>query len=100
MTCLSHIGIGKGLGIAYPTLGQALLIHWDQFALGGKTINVSFEEFKGKDTFFVRKWLLLTYFELKTKNTDTGNDAKTLIPGEPTKQERANSDSLSKCETR
>ena len=25
---------------------------------------------------------------LKTKNTDTGNDKKTLIPGKPTKQER------------
>ena len=32
--------------------------------------------------------LLLTYFELKTKNTDTGNDTKTLIPGKSTKQER------------
>ena len=26
--------------------------------------------------------------ELKTKNTDTGNDTKTLIPGKSTKQER------------
>ena len=32
--------------------------------------------------------LLLTYFELKTEKTDTGNDTKTLIPGKPTKQER------------
>ena len=31
--------------------------HRDQFALRGKTINVSFEELKGKDTFFVREWL-------------------------------------------
>ena len=31
--------------------------HRDQFALGGKTINVSFEEFKGKDTVFVHEWL-------------------------------------------
>ena len=30
----------------------------------------------------------MPYFELKTKNTDTGNDTKTLIPGKPTKQER------------
>ena len=29
----------------------------DQFAHGGKTINVSFEEFKGEDTFFQREWL-------------------------------------------
>lgn len=29
----------------------------DQFAHGGKTINVSFEEFNGKDTFFGREWL-------------------------------------------
>ena len=27
----------------------------DRFAHGGKTINVSFEEFKGKDNFFVRE---------------------------------------------
>ena len=40
--------------------------HRDQFAYGGKqgligswgkTINASFEEFKGKDAFFVREWL-------------------------------------------
>ena len=31
--------------------------HRDQFALRGKIINVSFEELKGKDTFFVREWL-------------------------------------------
>ena len=30
----------------------------------------------------------MTYFELKTKNTDTGNDTKTLIPSKSTKQER------------
>ena len=29
----------------------------DQFAHGGKTISVSFEEFKEKDPFFVREWL-------------------------------------------
>ena len=29
----------------------------DQLAHGSKTINVSFEEFKGKDTFLVREWL-------------------------------------------
>ena len=31
--------------------------HRDQFARGGKTIIVSFEEFKGRDIFFVREWL-------------------------------------------
>ena len=31
--------------------------HRDQFAHIGKTINVSFEEFKRKDTFFVRELL-------------------------------------------
>ena len=31
--------------------------HRDQLAHGGKTIKVSFEEFKEKDTFFVREWL-------------------------------------------
>jgi len=31
--------------------------HHDQFAYGGKTINVSFQEFKGKDTFFVHECL-------------------------------------------
>ena len=31
-------------------------MHWDDFCTG-KTINVSFEEFKGKDDFFVREWL-------------------------------------------
>ena len=31
--------------------------HRDQFARGGKTINASFDEFKGKDAFFVREWL-------------------------------------------
>ena len=31
--------------------------HRDQFAHGGKTINASFEEFRGKDAFFVREWL-------------------------------------------
>ena len=31
--------------------------HRDQFAHGGKTINVSFEEFKEEDTFFQREWL-------------------------------------------
>ena len=31
--------------------------HRDQFARGGKTISASFEEFKGKDAFFVREWL-------------------------------------------
>ena len=30
--------------------------HRDQFALGGK-INVSFEELKRKDTFFLHEWL-------------------------------------------
>ena len=29
--------------------------HRDQLAYGGKTINVSFGEFKGKDTFFARE---------------------------------------------
>ena len=28
-------------------------LHRDQFAHGGKTINASFEEFEGKETFFV-----------------------------------------------
>ena len=31
--------------------------HHDQFAHGGKTINAPFEEFEGKDAFFVREWL-------------------------------------------
>ena len=31
-------------------------IHRDQCAHGGQTINASFEEFKGKDTFFVSEW--------------------------------------------
>ena len=31
--------------------------HRDQFAHEGKTINVSFQKFKGKDTFFVRECL-------------------------------------------
>ena len=31
--------------------------HRDQLAHGGKTIKVSFEEFKEEDTFFVREWL-------------------------------------------
>ena len=31
--------------------------HRDQFAHGVETINASFEEFKGKDAFFVREWL-------------------------------------------
>ena len=30
--------------------------HHDQF-VNGKTINASFEEFKGKETFFTSKWL-------------------------------------------
>ena len=31
--------------------------HRDQLAHEGKTINVSFQKFKGKDTFFVRECL-------------------------------------------
>ena len=48
--------------LPYPTVFFASVEeiacrHRDQFVHGGKTINVSFEEFKGKDTFFVREWL-------------------------------------------
>ena len=45
--------------LPYPTIFFASFAsrHRDQFAFGGKTINASFEEFKGKDAFFVREWL-------------------------------------------
>ena len=46
------------------------------------------DNYFSREQFFDTVSSLLTYFELKTKNTDTGNDTKTLIPGKPTKQER------------
>ena len=50
----------------------------------------NFQTWRG-DNYFSREQFFDTvsyYFELKRKNTDTGNDTKTLIPGKPTKQER------------
>ena len=54
--------------ILYPTVffvsvEEIASRHRDQFPHGGKTIKVSFEEFKEKDTFFVREWLRLERLE-------------------------------------
>ena len=47
------------------------------------------DNYFSKEQFFdTVSYYILTYFELKTKNTDTGNHTKTLIPGKLTKQER------------
>ena len=46
------------LSLPYPTVflsQRNCLPCRDQLTYGGKTINVSFEEFKGKDTFFARE---------------------------------------------
>ena len=45
------------LTVFFASVSETACRHRDQFAHGSKTINVSFEEFKGKDTFLVREWL-------------------------------------------